>query len=1283
MTEACLTRGSEQILTARPTGGEDDSFQKLLLNFSTAAAKAVSSAEILQAFCRESREYFQVSTAGVWHFFPPDQLVGAEADGWMAEDFRDARIRTSESAITAEAIRKKQPVYFNGLNTARHPAAAEYSARSAMAVPLIVSNEVLGAAVFLHNSEPHFFTPDHIAKASILASQLGGFVEAMRLSERAREEQRRADILAEVAHSLHSAPDLGVVVEAVADRLRALLRTPLVCILVRGSVGYELWAVATERPEMAVSVRARYDRRDLHFASDLAHRSIIAGELISVAIDPAAHSLRDLVAPGTLIAAPFRTSSREGAILVYPRREAGFTIEERTLLPVVTSFAAVAISNAELYSKARAQAHELHQIVNIASELGSIADLDQFMQKFVLRASDFLGFARAVIGVMEENGIQIRWSHFKGPNDPIGFTIPEGVFMAAMEKKEVFCVEDAAQLPGANLELLTRFNVRQLLAVPLLDTSGQLLGMFAVLDRADAAAITKEDVRRAQALAAQVTVALEVSRNLLLSEQHRKRAESLTNLALELHSLIRGPEFANSFLRRAAEMMGVSAAALVIGTQTEASGVYLPEIKAGKQLEQKIAHAMAAVAGHREDDIFEAKAEQLLGNELAGEIGWEKLIVTRLKGRAGESLGMLCLADRPQSLNEEDRQLLQAIAGQASVSLENARFFTRMEQANRHWIEIFDAIPDFVVAHDPSGNVLRVNRALSEFIGVQPPQLIGLNMAALLATPGTALTRSCPFCRTSGNQTDEYVHPVLERTYLVSTSQVHAATSEGLQTIHVLKDISDRREAERRYRELFDNIQEGLFFWNQDGRFVEVNDALVRMLGYASREELLHCDPRLDIFAAPERHQELFAIMRREGALHNHQEVLKHKNGDSVHVLINAFAVRDGQGNITQYRGLMLDVSGLNAYRSELQRERDFSSKVLNNTQNLILVADTAGLISYANRRWQVMGYDQEAILGRRLETLVAGSKRDAFEEALSNVLSGNQVDNLELHILRSDNRLGQFSVNLSPMRDEHGHVSSVVVVMSDITDAASLQSKLVHAEKMAAVGQLVSGVAHEVNNPLTAILGFADLLMDNREVPESARKDLRVILQEAQRTKQIVQNLLSFARQMPAQWKPVQLNPILKRTIQLRAYDFHSRGVSITESYDDRLPLVMGDSQQLQQVFLNILNNAYDAVRDSASSPRIEITSSRSGDFVEVSFKDNGHGISQPDRIFDPFFTTKQVGEGTGLGLSICYGIMKEHGGEILCANNSGEPGAKFTVRFPAVTELASLGALAAGGRS
>jgi two-component system NtrC family sensor kinase len=406
--------------------------------------------------------------------------------------------------------------------------------------------------------------------------------------------------------------------------------------------------------------------------------------------------------------------------------------------------------------------------------------------------------------------------------------------------------------------------------------------------------------------------------------------------------------------------------------------------------------------------------------------------------------------------------------------------------------------------------------------------------------------------------------------------------------------------------------------------------------------------------------------------------VLRRKVGAAVYVLINATAAKDTQNRVLQYRGLMLDISGLKTYQAELQRERDFSGKILNNTQSLILVVDAAGNITYANRRWSDLGYQKEQLINLPLMELVASVRRPALVEAFHTTLQGQQVDNLDLAILRGDERSGQFSANLSPMRDEQGNVNSVVAVMTDITDSASLQAKLIHAEKMAAVGQLVSGVAHEVNNPLTAILGFADLLMESRDLPESARKDMRVILQEAQRTKQIVQNLLSFARQMPQQRRPVQLNPILRRTVQLRAYDFHSHGVEVNEELDQTLPEVIGDSQQLQQVFLNIMNNAYDAVHEINRPPRIDIVTTNHGGYVEIWFRDNGHGITNPEKIFDPFFTTKEVGKGTGLGLSICYGIVREHGGEILCHNNENDEGATFIVRLPAVSEAASIAAAA-----
>jgi two-component system NtrC family sensor kinase len=1269
-------------LVENPNPNSDEAFQRLLLQISSAAADGMDPSALIHLFCRKARIFFGASGVYFWHVLSPDEMVGAEADGLMADRFRGLRLKSTESAVTADALRSRRTVFVNQLDAARYPRAAEFHARSMMAAPLMVLNDVIGAVAFLHDSDPAFFSEDLAAKATILAGQLGSLLEARRLNEVSREDHRRAEILAQVAQALHGVPDVVAVLEALADRLRVLLHSRLVCVLMRQDGPFELRAVAAETAQLATSARARHDRVSLRFAADLAARAVSAGEILSISIAAASHSLGDLVSPGVLLAVPFRTTRSQGAILVYPRPEGIFTADEKSLVTAIAGFGAVAVANAELYSTARGQAHELHQLLDISSELSSHGQLNQFMGAFVVRAADFLGFSRCFIALLEDGAFHARWGVERGISQPVDIVLPEGVATRTLASGEIFWTDDLAQVAGANFEFISRYNVKQLLAVPLFGSDRQVLGMFGMLDRLDQAEISQEDLRRARALAAQVSVALEAKRNLHLSEQHRKRAEALTSLALELGTAVRLPDFQLCFATRAANLVGAKAAALALFAESALETAVLypatgPET-ADPILRRKLGHALSDSLAQHSEPIFSLPVVNLLGPALADALNWKDCTVVRLQGSAEDAVGVLCLADRGQPVSGADEELLRAIAGHASVALENARLFTRMDKANRHWMEIFDALSDFVVVHDEAHNVLRVNRSLADFIGVAPHQLIGVNMRALLAVAADTPAPSCPFCRSMVEGPDEYVHHMLERMYLVSTSRIHGANNERLHTVHVLKDITDRREAERRYRELFDNIQEGLFFAVPAGRFIEVNDALVRMLGYSSREDLLKINLSTQLYYSEERLRYLNEVMQQQGILRNHEEVLRRKDGSPIHVLINAFAVPDAHGQILQYRGLMLDITGLKNYQAELQRERDFSGKILNNTQSLILVADTAGLISYGNRRWFDLGYEQKQLLGRPLADLVAPTRRPALEESLGSTISGHQVDNLDLQILRGDGRVGQFSVNLSPMRDEQGIVTSIVVVMTDITDAAMLQSKLMHAEKMAAVGQLVSGVAHEVNNPLTAILGFADLLLENRDLPEVARKDLRVILQEAQRTKQIVQNLLSFARQMPPQRKPIEINGILRRTVQLRAYDFHSHGVEVVEHLDESLPPVVGDSHQLQQVFLNILNNAYDAVRETGRPARIQIMTASLGAWVEVSFRDNGHGISHPDRIFDPFFTTKEVGKGTGLGLSICYGIVREHGGEILCHNNAGAEGATFIVRLPVASESASVGAAA-----
>jgi len=1294
----------------------DDAFQNLLLRIARKAAERSDSSSLIQLFCRISREFFLCSGVYFWRRHAGDELVGEQADGKLAERFIGLRLLPQQSAVTAEAVRSRRTTFVNHVQTAAVPALQEFGGRSLMAAPLVVFDEVIGAVTFLHDSEEEFFNEDMAAKATILAGQLGSLLEASRMVEVSREEHRRAEILTEVATALHGTPDVDAVVEAIADRLRLLLRTRLVSILLRREGPFELRAVSAETPQLATSFRARHDRQTIRFATDLAQRAVSAGEVLTISVSSDQHSLGSVISAGMLLAAPFRTSRTDGAILIYPRTDSSFNAEEKSLVSAIAGFGAVALAHAELSATAQAQARELHQLLEISSELSSSGNLDHFLHAFVVRAADFLGFGRCFIALLEDGQFHIRHSVTRGESQRVDNIFPEGIATRALRAKEVFCSNDLDQEAGVNLQVIARYKARQLLAVPLLSADGSVLGMFGVLDRIDDTGISREDIRRSRALAAQVAVVLEVAHNLHLSEVNRRRSDVLIQLGREIDGLLRLPDFARKFVARAVQLTAARAGAFALFQdgrfQTVAlhpSAVALPsaagdspqpeifpkpvpsgngphveppsEIRAHPEnpvLQQRLGRALSDLVSKRAETVVSGTASDLVGAELASDLGWNDCLVVRLPASNGELAGLLCLSGRTRPLSSEDRELIEAIAGHAAMALDNARLFTRIEQANRHWLEIFDAITDLIVVHDETDKVLRVNRSLAAMIGVAPSELIGVNMRALLALTSESTLYSCPFCRSMGEVTDEYVHPALDRTYLVSTSRVHGAAGENLQTIHVLKDITDRREAERRYRELFDNIQEGLFFSTPEGRFVEVNDALVAMLGYATREELLQVDIPTQVYFSPEQRQLHSQAMEENGQLRNYEATLRRKNGSPIYVLINAFGMYDSLGRLMQIRGLMLDVTGLHTYQSELQRERDFSGKILSNTQSLILVADTAGLISYANRRWYEAGFEQRELLGRPLLELAAPGYVRPLSDALQSILRGGQVDNLELQIMRGNGHLGQFSVNLSPMRDEQNNINSIVVVMTDITDSAELRDKLVHAEKLAAVGQLVSGVAHEVNNPLTAILGFADLLLENPEVPETARKDLRVILQEAQRTKQIVQNLLSFARQMPPQRNAVQLNLILRRTIQLRSYDFNSHGVDIVEHLDEGLPDVNGDAHQLQQVFLNILNNAYDAVHEIGRPARIEIMSTKAGNAVEVSFRDNGYGISHPDRIFDPFFTTKEVGKGTGLGLSICYGIVKEHGGEILCHNNTEGQGATFIVRFPAAPHTASLGVAA-----
>jgi len=247
---------------------------------------------------------------------------------------------------------------------------------------------------------------------------------------------------------------------------------------------------------------------------------------------------------------------------------------------------------------------------------------------------------------------------------------------------------------------------------------------------------------------------------------------------------------------------------------------------------------------------------------------------------------------------------------------------------------------------------------------------------------------------------------------------------------------------------------------------------------------------------------------------------------------------------------------------------------------------------------------------------------------------------------------------------------NTVTAVIIDTTEARQLERQVLQSEKAAALGQLVSGVAHELNNPLTAILGYSQLIQACDD--GGTRGQGAAIEQEARRSEKIIEGLLSFAREQPTVMAATDVNVVLEKALQMPAYRMNVDNIRVHTRYDNSIPLIQADPHQLQQVFLNIINNAHYAMRDSSEGGDLLVRSENLGEFARVTIKDTGPGMTEEEarQAFDPFFTTKEVGEGTGLGLSVSQGIIEGHGGNIALETAPGE-GTIVVVELPVITPV------------
>ncbi len=334
--------------------------------------------------------------------------------------------------------------------------------------------------------------------------------------------------------------------------------------------------------------------------------------------------------------------------------------------------------------------------------------------------------------------------------------------------------------------------------------------------------------------------------------------------------------------------------------------------------------------------------------------------------------------------------------------------------------------------------------------------------------------------------------------------------------------------------------------------------------------------------------------------------------------------------------------------------------------RNLFESASDAIATFDANGRFTTFNHAAEIISGYRREELVGQwfapmLPDDELPKALAHfqkALAG-ETGLFETSFYRKDGDVRTIQVTYStPRLDEE-----VLCVIRDVTDQKMLQEQLIQSEKMSAIGQLVSGVAHELNNPLAGISAFAQLLLSEKRFPPDQRTAAEMIYAEARRASRIVQNLLTFARQHKPERTPTSVNQVLDDTLELRGYELRVRGIDVQRDYDEQSPETMADAHQL------ITNAEQSMERAERDQQRLTIRTRRAGDLIRIELEDTGPGIPPNllERIFNPFFTTKPTGSGTGLGLSISLGIVREHEGRIW-AENATQGGARFVIELPIV---------------
>ncbi len=614
----------------------------------------------------------------------------------------------------------------------------------------------------------------------------------------------------------------------------------------------------------------------------------------------------------------------------------------------------------------------------------------------------------------------------------------------------------------------------------------------------------------------------------------------------------------------------------------------------------------------------------------------------------------------------------------------------RAEQAlvesEQKFKDLADLLPQVVFEADTEGIITYFNKRGYEVFGYTPDEVIGkMNITDVIIPAERESALKNYFGILAGETATGHEYMALRKdsstfdTIVFANSIIEGARAIGLRgaftDVSLIKRAENAlRESEEKYRSVVENAAEAIYI-AQDGKVKYANRRTFEIIHY-TKEELFSI-PFIDVIHPEDK--EVVA-----------QRYAKRVRGEET-VPVYAFRIIDKDSTVKwlelratliQWEGrpatlnIVTDITERKQAEQALKESGERYRLLAENSLDVIWTADMQGEITYVSPSIRYF-------IGRSADEIMDMYKRgtltpDVFgvaEEDSKRFLNGLQTLRqdpsrtltFEFGLKHSDGFTSWVEAKMSIMRDQNSQAAGILGIVRDITQQKKMTERLVSTDRLASLGEMAGGLAHEVNNPLTAVMGFAYLLQQNPNTPPEIKNDVDAIYREGKRAAEVIKSFLIFARGQKPQKQAVYINDILEGVLRLRHSQMSKENIEVATNLAEDIPAVQGDVSQLQQAFLNIILNAEYFMYKSHHGGHLSLSSVLADEKIVVLIGDDGPGIlpEKLNRVFDPFYTTKDVGEGVGLGLSICHGIIREHGGEINVESSPGK-GATFIIELP-----------------